>query len=66
MNTLTISNTLTELGMDKSQSDFIARAIDEKNNEVATKNDIKSIKELLYLVIAIGGTTFGYIITKLG
>jgi hypothetical protein len=30
MDKLVISNTLIELGMDKKQSDFIAKAIDEK------------------------------------
>ena len=58
--------------MDKKQSDFIAKAIDERNKEQATKSDIGSVqsdirgvKELLYFVIAAGGATLGYIISKI-
>ena len=43
MNTLQISNKLTELGMDKPQSDFIAQTIDEKNQELATRNPVNQI-----------------------
>ncbi|WXT99892.1 MAG: hypothetical protein Ctma_0598 [Catillopecten margaritatus gill symbiont] len=66
MDTLKISNKLTELGMKKIQSDFIAEAINDKNKEVVTKDDIKNLKELMYLAIAVGGATFGYVISKLG
>ncbi|WP_428087262.1 hypothetical protein [Candidatus Thioglobus sp.] len=58
MNTLQISNKLTELGMDKPQSDFIAEAIDDKNKELASKRD-------LYLLGAIMIVAFGYVFTLL-
>jgi len=54
---------------DSKQSDFIARAIDERNKELATRVDldrgIRSVKELLYFAIAAGGAALGYIITKI-
>lgn len=69
MNAIQISKELTNLGMDRKQSDFIAQAIDERNKELATTADldrgIKSVKELLYFVIAAGGAALGYIITKI-
>ena len=69
MDAIQISKELTSLGMDKKQSDFIARAIDERNKELATRADldrgIRSVKELLYFAIAAGGATLGYIITKI-
>lgn len=58
--------------MDKAQPDAIAQAINEHNNELATKSDInlvrsevKGVKELLYFVIGAGGAALGYIITKI-
>ena len=69
MDAIQISKELTSLGMDKKQSDFIARAIDERNKELATRVDldrgIRSVKELLYFAIAAGGAALGYIITKI-
>jgi hypothetical protein len=72
MTTLTISNELTKLGMDKAQSDFIAQAIDERNQEAATKSDIKSVKsdiksvkELLFFGFGAMSAALAYIVTKI-
>jgi hypothetical protein len=76
MNALTISNELTKLGMDKSQSDFIAQAIDERNKELATKGDlkltsenidksIKSLKEFIFFGFGAMSAALAYIVTKI-
>ncbi len=65
MNTLQISNELTRLGMDKSQSDFIAQTIDGKNQELATKKDIKDLRWLTVAGFTIIGVGFGYVISIL-
>jgi hypothetical protein len=69
MNALTMSNTLIELGMNKEQPDFIARAIEEKNNEIVTKGDIQQIiKHTNTMVFGLGAVTitgFGFIYTLL-
>ena len=69
MNTLTISNELIKLGMDKQQSDFIAIAIDEKNQEIVTKADVESVKNHSNtLVFGLGAVTivgFGYLLNSI-
>jgi hypothetical protein len=69
MNAIQLSNKLQATGLERESAEVIAQAIDERNQELATKSDlnksIKSVKELLYFVIAAGGAAFGYIITKI-
>jgi hypothetical protein len=69
MNTLTLSKTLQEAGLDRKPAEAIAQAIDEKNSEIVTRayldNSIRSVKELLYFVIGASGAALGYIITKI-
>ncbi|WP_428086126.1 hypothetical protein [Candidatus Thioglobus sp.] len=65
MNTLQISNKLTELGMDKPQSDFIAQTIDEKNQELATRKDIKDLRWLTVVGFTVTGVGFGYVVSIL-
>jgi hypothetical protein len=76
MNTLTISNGLTKLGMDKPQSDFIAQVFDERNQESATKDDLKlmsenidksfkSQREFIFFGFGAMSTALAYIVTKI-
>jgi hypothetical protein len=76
MDAIQLSNKLQATGLERKSAEVIAQAIDERNQEASTKNDlklmsasvdksIKSVKELLYFVIAAGGAAFGYIITKI-
>jgi hypothetical protein len=65
MNTLTLSHTLQEAGLSVKQADAIAQAIDEKNNEIVTKDyfdqGLKGIKEMMYLAFALVGAGIGYL-----
>lgn len=67
MNTLTLSHTLQEAGLSVKQADAIAQAIDEKNNEIVTKDyfdqGLKSIKEMMYLAFALVGAGIGYLVS---
>lgn len=63
MNTLTLSHTLQEAGLSVKQAD----AIDEKNNEIVTKDyfdqGLKGIKEMMYLAFALVGAGIAYLVS---
>lgn len=67
MNTLTLSHTLQEAGLSAKKADAIAQAIDEKNNEIVSKDyfdqGLKGIKAMMYLAFVLVGTGVGYLVS---
>ena len=51
--------------MEKTQSDFIAKAIDEKNKEVVTKAETNNINKLIFGLGAVTITGFGFLYSSL-
>ncbi|MDC9715616.1 MAG: hypothetical protein PSN36_07370 [Gammaproteobacteria bacterium] len=60
MDTLTISKILQNSGLEREPAEAIAKIVDEKNQELATKQDLKILATVLIGIIAAG---FGYIIS---
>lgn len=60
MDTLTISQTLQKSGLDKEPAEAIAKVISDRNDELATKKDLKLLLTILVGIMAAG---FGYIIS---
>ena len=67
MNALTVSHTLQEAGLSVKQADAIAQAIDEKNNEMISKDyfdqGLKGIKEIMYFAFVLVGAGIGYLVS---
>jgi hypothetical protein len=65
-----MSNALINAGFEKEQAEVVVNttkdAVDEKNREMATKQDVKNLKELLFFGFGGIGFALAYIITKLG
>jgi hypothetical protein len=60
MDTLTISQTLQGAGFERKKADILAKILEDKNQEIATKKDIKLLASVLIGIMAAG---FGYIIS---
>jgi hypothetical protein len=60
MGTLTISQTLQGAGFERKKADILAKILEDKNQEIATKKDIKLLASVLIGIMAAG---FGYIIS---
>jgi hypothetical protein len=60
MGTLTISQTLQDAGFERKKADILAKILEDKNQEIATKKDIKLLASVL---IGIMAAWFGYIIS---
>ena len=65
MNTLKITNTLIEAGLERKPAEAIAQIVDDKNQELATKKDIKDLRWLIVAGFTIMGVGFGYVISIL-
>jgi hypothetical protein len=62
MNTLAISQTLINAGLERKPADLTSTVIDEKNQESATKQDLKLFSTVIIGFIAAG---FGYVVSLL-
>jgi vacuolar-type H+-ATPase subunit I/STV1 len=62
MNTLAMSQTLMNAGLERKPAEAIATIIDEKNQETATKKDLKLFATVIIGFVAAG---FGYVVSLL-
>jgi hypothetical protein len=60
MDTLTISQTLQGAGFERKKAGILAKILEDKNQEIATKKYIKLLASVLIGIMAAG---FGYIIS---
>jgi hypothetical protein len=60
-----LSNILQATGLGRASSEAIAQAFDKHNQEIATKSDIKSLKEFLFFGFGAMSATLAYIVTKI-
>lgn len=60
MDTLKISQVLQTAGLERKPAEAIAKVIESKNQELATKQDLKLLATVLIGIMAAG---FGYIIS---
>jgi cytochrome c biogenesis protein CcdA len=69
MNTLAMSQTLMNAGLERKPAEAIATIIDEKNQEIATKQDIKELRWVMVagftIVFAIISAGFGYLLSSI-
>ncbi len=65
MNTLTIAKTLQNAGLEQKPAEAIAEVICEREQELATKKDIKDLRWLTVAGFTIMGAGFGYVFSLL-
>lgn len=66
MNTLSISKKLLSAGLKQEQAEAIAQAIDEKNQELASRSETRLLFAGLYIAGVYGFILLNTIISKLG
>jgi VIT1/CCC1 family predicted Fe2+/Mn2+ transporter len=65
MNTIQLLNKLQATGLGRESSEAIAQAIEERNKELATKSDIKSLKEFIFFGFGAMSAVLAYIVIKI-
>jgi hypothetical protein len=65
MDAIQLSNKLQATGLERKSAEVIAQAFNERDKELATKSDIKSVKELLFFGFGAMSAALAYIVTKI-
>ena len=66
MDTLSVSQALQTAGLERKSAEAIAKAIEQKNQEMASKNETRLLFAGLYIAGAYGFILLNTIISKLG
>ena len=66
LDTLTISQMLQEAGFERKQAEAVAKVINKKNKELASKNETRLLFAGLYIAGAYGFVLLNTIIANIG